>query len=76
MPKSRTANQNIPQGTLEESKHAAVPANAENTRLNECKESAVPWKKWGPYLSERGNGGLCAKITAPTATRGIISFGT
>ena len=25
----------------------------EQTRLNDARESAVPWKKWGPYLSER-----------------------
>src|SRR3974377_1802585 len=26
---------------------------AEQKRLNEARESGVPWKKWGPYLSER-----------------------
>ena len=25
----------------------------EQKRLNEARESAIPWKKWGPYLSER-----------------------
>ena len=25
----------------------------EQVRLNEARESGVPWKKWGPYLSER-----------------------
>jgi hypothetical protein len=25
----------------------------EQRRLNEARESGVPWKKWGPYLSER-----------------------
>src|SRR5579871_5452771 len=25
----------------------------EQRRLNETRESGVPWKKWGPYLSER-----------------------
>ena len=25
----------------------------EQTRLNEARENAIPWKKWGPYLSER-----------------------
>ncbi len=25
----------------------------EQKRLNEAREEAVPWKKWGPYLSER-----------------------
>jgi hypothetical protein len=26
---------------------------AEQKRLNEAREQGVPWKKWGPYLSER-----------------------
>ena len=26
---------------------------AETTRLDEAREGTVPWKKWGPYLSER-----------------------
>ena len=25
----------------------------EQTRLNDAREAGVPWKKWGPYLSER-----------------------
>jgi hypothetical protein len=25
----------------------------EQKRLNDARDSAVPWKKWGPYLSER-----------------------
>ncbi len=27
--------------------------NAEQIRLDEAREQKVPWKKWGPYLSER-----------------------
>src|SRR5262249_22891684 len=27
--------------------------NAEQKRLEEAREQNVPWKKWGPYLSER-----------------------
>ena len=27
--------------------------NAEHDRLKESREQRVPWKKWGPYLSER-----------------------
>jgi hypothetical protein len=27
--------------------------SAENQRLQEAREQKVPWKKWGPYLSER-----------------------
>src|SRR3954467_13580601 len=26
---------------------------AEQKRLNDARETSVPWKKWGPYLSER-----------------------
>ena len=26
---------------------------AEQKRLNEAREAQIPWKKWGPYLSER-----------------------
>jgi hypothetical protein len=26
---------------------------AEQKRLNTAREQGVPWKKWGPYLSER-----------------------
>src|SRR5215475_10909888 len=27
--------------------------NAEQHRLEEARQQKVPWKKWGPYLSER-----------------------
>ena len=26
---------------------------AEQLRLDEAREKGVPWKQWGPYLSER-----------------------
>ena len=26
---------------------------AEQKRLNDAREAHIPWKKWGPYLSER-----------------------
>ncbi|HEU0046395.1 MAG TPA: hypothetical protein VFQ43_02165, partial [Nitrososphaera sp.] len=26
---------------------------AEQKRLNDAREASIPWKKWGPYLSER-----------------------
>jgi hypothetical protein len=29
------------------------PPIAERRRLADVRESAVPWRKWGPYLSER-----------------------
>lgn len=30
-----------------------VPDCEEQTRIKEARESQVPWRKWGPYLSER-----------------------
>jgi hypothetical protein len=30
--------------------------HAERTRLREAREEDVPWRKWGPYLSERQGG--------------------
>ena len=33
--------------------HEASAMNAERIRLDEAREEKVPWKKWGPYLSER-----------------------
>ena len=38
---------------VEKSTPVVAPASAESARLRECHESQVPWKKWGPYLSER-----------------------
>jgi hypothetical protein len=38
---------------VEKSKPVVAAASAESTRLQECHESQVPWKKCGPYLSER-----------------------
>ncbi len=32
---------------------AAIVDVAEQRRLNEAREAQIPWKKWGPYLSER-----------------------
>ncbi len=26
---------------------------AEQKRLNDARDAGIPWKKWGPYLSER-----------------------
>src|ERR1700709_313095 len=30
-----------------------MPMNAENQRLLEAREQKTPWRRWGPYLSER-----------------------
>jgi hypothetical protein len=34
-------------------KKGVTSTNAERARLEECRQSGVPWKKLGPYLSER-----------------------
>ena len=31
----------------------AIVDVTEQKRLNDAREGGVPWKKWGPYLSER-----------------------
>jgi len=37
-----------------EKKQTTLPADCtEQARLNEAREKGTPWKKWGPYLSER-----------------------
>jgi mannosylglycerate hydrolase MGH1-like protein len=33
--------------------HSSNEEDAERTRLSEASEERAPWKKWGPYLSER-----------------------
>jgi len=33
--------------------HLAYVETNEQRRLNDCREKGIPWKKWGPYLSER-----------------------
>jgi hypothetical protein len=34
-------------------KKSIVQINAERARLNQARDEKVPWRKWGPYLSER-----------------------
>ena len=36
-----------------EKPHIAYAQTLEQRRLNETREKGAPWKKWGPYLSER-----------------------
>ena len=42
---------------MEPKVHEEVPPSyievTEQKRLNEAREKGAPWKKWGPYLSER-----------------------
>ncbi len=37
----------------ERARRAAAPRAEERKRLDAARESGVPWRKWGPYLSER-----------------------
>ncbi len=46
MPTNKT-----PAGGSSGIRHA--PDTAEQKRLNDARETGIPWKKWGPYLSER-----------------------
>src|ERR1700704_5034339 len=39
--------------TASQKPHLAYVETNEQHRLNETREKGVPWKKWGPYLSER-----------------------
>jgi len=32
---------------------AATPSSPEKLRLQDTRERNIPWKKWGPYVSER-----------------------
>jgi hypothetical protein len=34
--------------------HAPLVDCVEQKRLNDTRDRGFPWKKWGPYLSERG----------------------
>lgn len=43
----------MPTSKTTEGKTRAVFDVAAQRRLNEARESGIPWKKWGPYLSER-----------------------
>jgi hypothetical protein len=44
----------------------------EQKRLNDAREAQIPWKKWGPYLSER-QWGTVREDYSEGATRGITS---
>ena len=47
-----------------------MSANAERQRLEEARGQHVPWRKCGPYLSER-QWGTWARTTARTGTHGM-----
>ena len=39
--------------TAEEGAHQAQQRQTEDHRLEETPELGIPWRKWGPYVSER-----------------------
>jgi hypothetical protein len=45
--------ENNPMKSSQTRPQIAYAETIEQRRLNETREKAVPWKKWGPYLSER-----------------------
>jgi hypothetical protein len=52
----KTRESNTERNTMKPSQtrpQIAYAETIEQRRLNETREKAVPWKKWGPYLSER-----------------------
>src|SRR5262245_25648891 len=42
-----------PQENLRKAEEAVMTKTAEGERLEAARSQKVPWKKWGPYLSER-----------------------
>jgi len=52
----------------------------EQRRLNEAREKGIPWKKWGPYLSERQWGTVRedysrdASAVIPCSTIGVLAI--
>src|SRR5215469_707072 len=40
-------------GEIMSKPYIAQTETTEQHRLNEARETGIPWKKWGPYLSER-----------------------
>jgi hypothetical protein len=54
--KTSEANRNRPEQKAVKAESASRPNFidvTEQKRLNEAREAGIPWKKWGPYLSER-----------------------
>jgi hypothetical protein len=41
------------EGPCEPDEERPINMTTEHTRLEESRTKQVPWKKWGPYLSER-----------------------
>src|SRR5689334_12631269 len=41
-----------------------LPMDAERARLEEAREKKLPWRKWGPYLSERQWGTVREDLSA------------
>jgi hypothetical protein len=44
---------------------------AEQNRLLEARDPKTPWKKWGPYLSERHGKNSLRPTTPPAREKGV-----
>jgi hypothetical protein len=65
----RTRGRKAPKSEAAEPRFVDV---REQKRLNEAREAGIPWKKWGPYLSERsarGTADEAANSTVPEILR-------
>ena len=68
---------------------SAAPPGAEQARLREADAAGVPWRRWGPYLSDRqwgsvredcnadgdfhGDDGAGLRASHPTGWRGLVA---
>jgi hypothetical protein len=53
-------------------------AGAEFQRLADVRDGQMPWRKWGPYLSERGWTGIVARamhLFATTPAEQVLALG-
>jgi hypothetical protein len=50
-----------------------VPQNQEFTRLEEARNANTPWKKWGPYLSERQWGTVREALVETPGTTSLMT---
>src|SRR4029450_11540 len=70
----------VTRGSKEDHMEDAGRGVAEQERLRQAREEGVPWRKWGPYLSERqwgtrreGYSGCGCASPSPSGTGGTRS---
>jgi hypothetical protein len=49
-----------------------MKANPESARLEEARTANIPWKQWGPYLSERQWGTMRQDYSQDGKRMGIL----